>query len=512
MIELRTLAAELPDAQLLGPGEVAVSAICSDSRQVTPGSLFVAVPGFKADGHDYLPDAVARGAVALAVQANRQEKWAPIIGQASLPALVLPDTRRGLAGLAAAFYGHPGRRLRVVGVTGTDGKTSVVHLLAHVLEAAGQRTGLISTVECQIGGQPLAQQFRHTTPEAPSLQATLAQMVEGGCRYAVIEATSHGLALHRLDGCHFDVAVLTNLGFDHLDFHGTKEGYLAAKARLFTMLDEAATKGVKKTAVLNVDDPSWQRVGSHCKARLFTYGIRGRADVQAGRIEGDGWGSRFRLVAGKANLPLRLGMPGVFNVYNALAATAVALSQGLPLEEIAQALASWPGTSGRMELIREGQPFTVVVDFAHAPEALRRVLEFLRSFARGRIIIAFGCIGERDKERRLPMGRVAAELADYTIITDDNPFGEEGEAIIEEIAAGLRDAGKREGHHFARIPDRREAIAHALAMAVDEDVVLLAGKGHESRVYVGDGWYECDDRKVARQVLRGLMGGSSTPV
>lgn len=504
MMELSKLSPAVPGAYILGDPAVRVSSICYDSRRATPGSLFVAVPGFKVDGHDYIGEALAKGAAALAVQANRRPAWQAAVSQGTA-AIVVADTRRALAQLAAAFYGYPARKLRVIGITGTDGKTSLVHLLAHVLAATGGKTGLISTVGGQIAGQPLPEELRHTTPEAPEVQALLARMVEAECRYAVIESTSHGLALHRLDGCEYDLAVLTNIGFDHIDFHGTREAYLAAKGRLFTMLDESVSKGIKKTAILNADDPSSQQIRSLTRARVLTYGINGRADVQGGRLERDGWGCRFRLVAGKAEASVRLNVPGPFNVYNALAATAVALSQGVKLDAIVPALESWTGVPGRLERIEAGQPFAVVVDFAHAPQALRRVLELLRSYARGRLILLFGCIGERDKERRYPMGQIAAALADYTIVSDDNPYGEDRHAIIEDIAQGLRAAGKREGHDFALIPDRRQAVAHALAMAGDEDVVLLAGKGHESRVYLGDGWYECDDRALARQVLGAMF-------
>ena len=507
-MELRKLIVGVPGAELIGPGEVQVSGVWYDSRRAGPGSLFVAVPGFKADGHDFIPQALAQGAVALAVQANRRDKWEEAVAGAGAPTLVVPDTRRALAALAAAFYDHPARKLGVIGVTGTDGKTSVVHLTAHVLESAGWRTGLMSTVEGAIGGDSIAKASPRTTPEAPDVQATLAEMVEAGCRYAVIESSSHGLAMHRLDGCEYDVAVMTNVGIDHMDFHGSQDAYLLAKARLFTMLAKGANKGMKKKAVLNVDDASWQRIRSLTEAEVMTYGVHGRADVQAGRIEQEGWGSRFLLATRKEETTVRLNRPGRFNVYNALAAAAVGLELGMKVEAVAAALESWPGVPGRMELIDEGQPFKVVVDYAHAPEALRQVLELLRSLSRGRIIAVFGGAGERAPERRFPMGQIAAELADYTIITDDDPRSEDREAIIEGIAAGLRAAGRKEGHDFAKIADRGEAVAQALAMAVDEDVVLLAGKGHERTITVGDSEREHDDREVARRLLRRVVGGA----
>lgn len=506
-ITLERLHAELPGSRLRGPGSVTVSAVCHDSREVRPGALFVAVPGRRVDGHDYLPQALAAGAAAAIVQADRAGKWEPLLEGRAVPLLVVPDARAALARAAAAFHGHPGRRLRLVGVTGTDGKTSLAHLIAHTLAAVGEGVGLLSTAECRIGGEVLPNTDRFTTPEAPTVQALLARMAAASCRYAVVEATSHGLELRRLDGCPFDVAVMTNVGTDHLDFHGSRAQYLEAKGRLFAMLDEGPEKGLAKTAVLNADDPASQHFRSRTRARAITYGLEAAADVSADGIEPEGWGSRFRLRTPAGEAEARIGRPGRFNVCNALATAAVGLAVGLDLPSIVRGLDSWPGAPGRLELVEAGQPFGVVVDFAHAPDSLRRALELLRSRWRGRLIALFGCIGERDRERRFPMGQTAARLADYTIVTDDNPYGEDREAILQEIAAGLRAEGKREGHDFAIVPDRREAIAQALAMAVDEDAVLLAGKGHEVTVHLADSSYQCDDREVARRLLREMFGG-----
>jgi UDP-N-acetylmuramoyl-L-alanyl-D-glutamate--2,6-diaminopimelate ligase len=500
-MKLTELAAHLPGAEMTGSGDADFSAVEYDSRRVSPGALFVAIPGARADGHDYLPQAAAAGAAALLVQADRRPKWQSL----ALPLLVVPDTRAALATAAAAFFGWPARRLTVIGVTGTDGKTSLGHLIAHLLESAGESAGLLSTAENRAAGRPLADSGRFTTPEAPEVQSLLAEMAEAGCRYAVLEATSHGLALHRLDGCEFDVAVMTNVGRDHMDFHRSREEYLAAKGTLFRMLDSSADKGIVKTAVLNADDEAHAYFRSLTRARAVTYGITSPADVTAEDVRPDGWGSRFRLRTAAGSEEVRLGRPGTFNVANALAAAGACLALGLPLDAIVRGLEAWPGAPGRMERVDEGQPFTVVVDFAHAPESLRRVLTELRAANRGRLIAVFGCIGERDRERRYAMGRAAAELADYTYVTDDNPYSEDREAIIAEIARGLREAGKREGHDFAAVPDRREAIAQALAMAVDEDIVLLAGKGHEREVYLPGGSYPCDDREEARRVLRELF-------
>ena len=500
-MHLHHLADELDEKEILG-ADVPISAVCHDSRRVGPGALFVAVPGFRVDGHDYIREALAGGAVGVVVQADRRAKWQAAVEEGRLAAIVVPDSRRALATLAAAFHGHPGRRLRVIGVTGTDGKTTTIHLISALLEAAGHRTGLLSTVHCKVGDRLSSNRYRFTTPEAPQVQALLAEMADAGVDYAILESSSHGLALHRLDGCEYDVAVMTNVTADHLDFHRSREEYLAAKGRLFAMLDQAADKGVDKVAVLNADEPAVAHFAGLTQARIVTYGVQKAADLQATDISPTEWGSRFRLRAEGNELEVSVGLPGLFNVHNSLAAAAVALSQGMSLAAVKDALGSFPGVPGRLERIDEGQPFTVVVDFAHAPEALRRVLAFLRERCQGQLIVVFGCIGGREKPRRLGMGLAAGELADFAVLTNDNPFQEDPQAILEEIAQGVEKAGRHEGHHFVRIADRREAIGHALAMAVEGDIVLLAGKGHEQSIAIGDTVIPWDERRVAEELLR----------
>ncbi|TEU01600.1 MAG: UDP-N-acetylmuramyl peptide synthase, partial [Dehalococcoidia bacterium] len=290
-MRLSDLAAHLPTAEVIGSGEAEFNAVEYDSRRVKPGALFVAVPGDRHDGHDYLDQAVEAGAAAILVQADRRPKWAGL----PLPGLAVPDTRRALAEAAAAFFERPARKITVIGVTGTDGKTSLCHLIAHLLESAGEIVGLMSTAENRAAGRLLADSGRFTTPEPPEVQSLLAQMVEAGCRYAVLEATSHGLAQHRLAGCEFDLAVMTNVGRDHMDFHRSREEYLAAKGRLFQMLDEAAEKGVARTAGLNADDPAHRYFRSLTRARVVTYGLDAAADITAVDVRREGWGTRFRL-------------------------------------------------------------------------------------------------------------------------------------------------------------------------------------------------------------------------
>jgi UDP-N-acetylmuramoyl-L-alanyl-D-glutamate--2,6-diaminopimelate ligase len=503
-MRLSELATQLPHAERSGDGDPEITSVAYDSRSASPGSIFVAIIGFKTDGHDYLNQALDTGASAVAVQSGGEAKWQGLLTESRSSTLILPDTRAALPRIAAALHGHPSRRLRTIGVTGTDGKTSLSHLLHHILSSSGQKAGLISTAECRVGAELLPDTGRFTTPEAPEVQQMLSQMVTAGCHDAVIEATSHGLALHRVDECDFDIAVFTSLYPDHLDFHKTLDEYIAAKARLFSMLDTAAPKELEKTAVLNADDPISDHFRTLNKARTITYGLRSEADVTAADIAPEGWGTRFLVRAFGQEREVRIPAPGDFNVYNALAAYSVAQAAGLDPDATIAAIGSWPGAPGRMQLVDAGQPFTVLVDFAHAPDSLRRVLSMLRERSRGRIIAVFGCIGERDKDRRYRMGQVAAEFADYTIVTDDNPYSEDRDAIIAEITHGLREAGKREGHDFAVIADRREAISHAIAMAVDGDAVLLAGKGHEREVHLPDSVYPCHDPGVARQALREL--------
>jgi UDP-N-acetylmuramoyl-L-alanyl-D-glutamate--2,6-diaminopimelate ligase len=326
-------------------------------------------------------------------------------------------------------------------------------------------------------------------------------MVNAGHRYAVIEASSHGLALNRLDECEFDVAVFTTLSSDHLDFHGDAAEYVAAKGRLFEMLDESVDKGVAKTAVLNADDPASATLRSRTNAKALTYGIDVAADLRAENLRLGALQSDFDVAGPFGRQTVRLPLPGRYSVYDALAAAAAALSLGVSPEAIARGLAAFQGVPGRMEMIDGGQPFRVVVDIASTPEALRRVLQVLRPLAEGRLIVVFGCAGERDRGRRDGMGRVAGELADFAVLTNEDPRSEDPDAIIAAIAAGLADAGRREGSDFVRVVNRREAIRRAFAMSRAGDVVLLAGKGTEQSIVIGDEHVPWDERRVAREIL-----------
>jgi len=494
--------ARLPDARVVAGRPGAVTAVCYDSRRVVAGALFVAVPGFETDGHRFLEDAIGRGASAFLVQADHKPLWEPLSDAKDVAVVAVADTRVALAQVAAAFHGEPARKLGVIGVTGTDGKTTTVHLTAHLLECAGRQAGFMSSVAFRSDGEAALNKTHMTTLESPEIQERLARMADAGRRYAVLEASSHGLALHRLDECAFDIAVFTTLSSDHLDFHGTQEEYRAAKGRIFQMLDESEAKeGVAKAAVLNADDAASDYFRTLTRARILSYGIDAPADVRAEAIAHDGLSTRFRLVTPEGTAEVATGLAGRYNVSNCLAAAAAVLSQGVGLDEIARGLASFPGVPARLEVIDGGQPFRVVVDFASTPQALRRVLETLRPVTAGRLIVVFGCAGERDPGRRDGMGRAAGELADFAVLTNEDPRREDPDAIIDAIAAALRQAGREEGRDFARVPDRREAIRRAFEYAEAGDTVLLAGKGTEPSIVMGAEHVPWDERAVARELL-----------
>lgn len=496
--------AEMATALRLGtvPQNPIIRGVRYDSREVQPGDLFVAVPGAHVDGHDYVRHAIERGASAVIVSADRR---LPAGEPPEAPVLVVDDTRAALATAAAVLYGYPARRLRVVGVTGTDGKTTTTHLACALLAAAGVRTGLIGTVDFRVGDRVWSNDSRQTTPESPEVQALLADMVDAAVDVALVESTSHGLALHRLDHCEYDVAVLTNITSDHLDFHGDRERYVAAKARLFAMLDEAAGKGSGKWAVLNADDAASASMRAATRsASVLTYALDAEADLAARDIVATAAGSSFRVERDGVVARSAVALPGRFNVANGLAAIGIAIALGLSLPDAADALASVGGVPGRMERIDEGQPFAVIVDYAHTEPALRQALAELRASTSGRLIVVFGAAGERDEARREGLGRAAAELADCAVITTEDPRGEDPDAIIDSIARALAKGGRAEGTDFVRVPDRAEAIAHAVGEARPGDTVLVAGKGHERSIIVGGEKRPWDDRAVVRDALRAL--------
>ncbi len=504
--EPRTLASllhELPAARLLrGDSTALVSAVEHDSRRVQPGTLFVAIPGFTVDGHAFLPQVASAGAAAAIVEAGH-----PVPPGVSdrLPLIEVPRTRPALAAASAWFYGHPGREMVVAGITGTDGKTTTSHLLTAVLEAAGGKAGRLGTVDTYLPGETGKVTDRMTTPEANEVQRLLRRMADAGCQFAIVESTSHGLALNRLDHVEYDIAAFTNITGDHLDFHKTFEAYREAKGLLFEALDTAVHKGVAKVAVVNADDPSANYMLDRSRAEPLSFGLESRdAMVTARDIVLRPDGTSFTLVTPRGSAATTIQLPALFNVLNALAAASVGLACGAGPADIARGLASCPGVPGRMERIVQGQPFEVIVDYAHTGEAVRKVLEVLRDVCTGRLIIVVGAAGERDPGRRFGVGRAAAEGADFAVFTSEDPRSEDPAAIVQEIGRHAEGAGRVRGTDFLEIEDRREAIAEALRRAAPGDIVVVAGKGHEKSIVYGSESRPWDDREVTREELARL--------
>jgi UDP-N-acetylmuramoyl-L-alanyl-D-glutamate--2,6-diaminopimelate ligase len=509
MNDPRTIAGllrELRGADLVaGDSSLAVSGVDHDSRRVNQGTLFMALPGFNVDGHEFLQQAVSRGAAGVVVQRDHAGAWRSLPPGTAI--ITVDDTRASMARAAAWFYAYPGRELTVVGITGTDGKTTTSHLLTSVLESAGAPTGRLGTVDVYMPGATGKVTDRMTTPESPEVQRLLREMVTAGCRFAIVESTSHGLALHRLDEVEYDTAVVTHITGDHLDFHKTFDAYRDAKALLFSALETSFDKGVPKTAIVNADDPSASYMLSQAlRAKHILYGLEAReAEVSARNVVLRPDGTDFRLITPVGHAEVSLQLPAMFNVMNALAAASVGLAAGLDAGTVARGLSSAPGVPGRMERIDAGQPFEVIVDYAHTGDAVRKVLDVLRDVTSGRLIIVAGAAGERDPGRRFGVGRAAATGADFAVFTSEDPRGEEPAAIVAEIGRHARAAGRLPGKDFLEIEDRREAIAEAFRRATPGDVVVIAGKGHEKSMVYGKVSVPWDDRDVAREEL-GRLG------
>lgn len=501
---LASLLAELPGARLLcGDSATTVTGLEYDSRHAGPGSLFVAVPGFTVDGHRFLPQVASAGATAAIIQHDHADAALALPGSMAL--ITVPETRPVQATAAAWFYGHPGREMVVIGITGTDGKTTTSHLLTSVLEAAGGKVGRLGTVDTYFPGETGKVTDRMTSPEAPEVQRLLRRFADAGCEFAIVESTSHGLALHRLDHVEYDIAAFTNITGDHLDFHKTFDAYREAKGLLFAALDNAADKGVPKAAVVNMDDPSANAMLWRTAARPFRYGLESRdAEITARNIVLRADGSDFRIETPEGRADTSIRLPAIFNVMNALAAASTGLACGAQLPDIAQGLSMAPGVPGRMERIDAGQPFDVIVDYAHTGDAVRKVLSVLREVCTGRLIIVVGAAGERDPGRRFGVGRAAADGADFAIFTNEDPRSEDPAAIVREIGKHAEGAGRVRSKDFLEIEDRREAIAEALRRATPGDIVIIAGKGHEKSIVFGDGAIPWDDRDVTREELARL--------
>jgi len=477
------------------PTDPEVTGLCYDSRRLKAGDCFVAIPGTHTDGHRYVETALRDGAVAAVVQRRTGSGW---------PQVVVPDTRRALALMASTLYDHPSRDLVVIGVTGTDGKTTTTTMIQQMLLSAGRPAGSMSTVDIRVGDSVDVNETRQTTLEALEVQEQLARMRDRGLKVVVIESSSHGLALQRVVGVDFDVAVFTNIAHEHLDFHKTIEAYREAKASLIDLTAASRDKGIVKTTVLNRDDPSFAYLVDRPIARQLTYGIQMDADFKADRVDLIPEGLRLEASTPLGPLAVRLKLSGRWNAANALAAAAAGVAVGLTLDQIRDGLERFSGVSGRMERVDLGQPFAVIIDYAHTPQSLEKVLRELRPITKGKLIAVFGSAGDRDREKRPWMGEIAARLSDYAVFTNEDPREEDAMTILGEIAAGADEVGWKEGENYARIEDRRQGIAQAVRRARPGDTILLAGKGHERSILIGRGKEPWDERAVAEAAIRGL--------
>ena len=498
----RPIADCLPADTVLVQGDLsaAISGVTQDSRTIQPGDLFVAIPGFSVDGHQFLEAALDKGATALIVQADRRDLWQAIAERhRDITIVSVEDTRAALPKIAAAFHDHPARKLTIVGVTGTDGKSTTTYLTHAILTAAGHRTGLLNGVEFHVGGEWSPNETGETTPEADIIQAKLAEMVAAGDTHAVLEVSSHALELHRADEINTQVAVFTGLSDDHLDFHETRERYLAAKLKLFQSLDQHASGH----AVVRAEDDQRDTIeSSHSGPTILaTASVGVSSDVSIIASAQGATGSDVRVVTPAGALGARLSLPGEYNLANAALAVGAAWSVGIGPVPMQQALNNLRPVPGRMESIAEGQQFTVIVDAAATGPALDLVLQTLKPHVAQRLILVFGVAGERDPLRKSGMAEAAAKFADHTVITNENPRSEDPVEMVEEIATHFQHAG---GGSFDKLPDRSEAIQRAMSLAEPGDLVLIAGKGAEPTMIYADRIEPWDDRAVAQAALADL--------
>ncbi|AZN43690.1 UDP-N-acetylmuramoyl-L-alanyl-D-glutamate--2,6-diaminopimelate ligase [Paenibacillus albus] len=491
-MRVEQLAALLLTAVLVGDGKAEISSVEIDSREVTAGALFICLRGHKVDGHQFAAQALERGASALVVER---------LLELPIPQIVVKDSRHAMAVIADHYYGHPSKRLKLIGVTGTNGKTTTTYLIERILSDAGHFPGVIGTVEMRYAGRTYP--MSGTTPEALQLQRSLAAMVESGCDYCVMEVSSHALEQGRVKGSRYRTAIFTNLTQDHLDYHQTMEKYASAKSLLFSRLGNefGATPEERFYTVLNADDAASPKYASVTAAEVITYGLDHDADVRASAVRITAHGTEFHVdtFAGSADIMLR--MAGKYNVYNALCAISAALIEGIPLQSVKRSLEALSGVPGRVEAVQAGQPFAVIVDYAHTPDGLENVLTAVKEFAAGRIICVFGCGGDRDRTKRPLMGKIAARYADYCLITSDNPRTEDPLRILLDVEVGLIQDNVA-SNRYELLEDRRKAIQKAVEMAGPNDVVLIAGKGHETYQDIGGVKHSFDDREVAKEAIR----------
>lgn len=491
-VKLGELLALVPLQTVRGPRDVEIHGVAVDSREVRPGFVFVAREGEKTDGHRFLGDAIARGAVVVVSERPPDTKFAPLESTATgKPTWVqTPDARKAAGLMAAKAWGEPAKKMNLVGVTGTNGKTTSAYLIDGLLSRLAPPSAMLGTVVSKIADR--SEPTRHTTPEAPAIQEFLAEAVAAGCRYGALEVSSHGLALSRLEGSEFQVAVFTNLSRDHLDFHRDMESYWEAKRLLFTRYLRRGGH-----AVIGIDDVYGERLASGVSAETTTFGFSSTADLAMASVEASLEGTRLSFREGTVLREIRSPLVGRYNALNLLGAYAAVRALGFATDDILRTLPEVSGAPGRFERVSVSRPFDVVVDYAHTDDALRKLLEAARPLTRGKLWVVFGCGGERDRSKRPLMGMVAARLADRVVLTSDNPRGEDPEAIVREIQLGTKEYS---GSIEVEV-DRRKAIALALGRAEASDLVVIAGKGHEPYQIVGDRVLDFDDRNVVREIL-----------
>ena len=489
---LGELAALVKGARLIGDKDTVIRDIAHDSRKVGPGTLFVCMVGVHVDGHKFIPQAVEKGAVAILTE---KEITAP----AGAAVLRVENLKEALETMVPYFHDYPARRMRLIGITGTNGKTTTSYMTRAILRAAGHKVGLIGTIQIMIEDEVLP--IHNTTPDVVELQHTLALMADRGMDYVVMEVSSHALDQNRVAGCEFDTAVFTNLTQDHLDYHKTLENYKLAKARLFDLLSDRSNQKQNKTAVVNIDDGAGSTMLEHAACSHITYAIHKAADLQAQDIHVHAGGADFTIAGAFGTMPLQLKITGIFNVYNVMSAVGAALAEHIDPACIRQTLQEFRSVPGRFELVDEGQNFSVIVDYAHTPDGLENILHTARQIAKKRIITVFGCGGDRDRTKRPIMGHIAAELSDVVIATSDNPRTEDPEFILSQVEAGVRETLGSKQHE--KITDRRTAIFRAVELAEPEDILVIAGKGHEDYQILKDRTIHFDDKEVAREAIRG---------
>lgn len=461
-----------------------IKSIENDSRKVTEGSLFICIKGYTVDGHDFAESAIANGAVAVL---SEQEL------NLDVPVIVVQNTVRAMAILADAFYGQPSQQLRIIGVTGTNGKTTTSHIIEKIFADSGEKTGIIGTMYTKIGEQTF--EVKNTTPESLTLHKTLRNMVDEGVKVATMEVSSHALVNGRVHGCDFDVAVFTNLTQDHLDYHKTMDEYQRAKGLLFSQLGNVFNHDSPKYAILNADDPVSEIYNSGTAARVITYGIDSHANVMAKNIVMTSGGTSFKLLTPLGNKSVMMKLVGKFSVYNVLASVSAGLVSGVTLDSIVKSIESISGVSGRFELVNAGQEFTVIVDYCHTPDSLENVLKTIRQFSEREIYVVVGCGGDRDKTKRPLMAKIACQYGTRAVFTSDNPRSEDPLSIINDMEEGVK------GLNYVTIVDRKEAIRYAIKNAQKDDVVLIAGKGHETYQQIKNKIFDFDDRLVAKEVI-----------